>query len=38
MISLAFSISLDSKISGVTLFVGMADWQNDGKEQYKQDD
>ena len=33
MISLAFSIFLDSKISGVTLFVGMADWRNDGTER-----
>ena len=32
MISLAFSIFLDMKISGVTLFGGMADWRNDGTE------
>ena len=31
MISLAFSIFLDMKISGVTLFGGMVDWRNDGK-------
>ena len=35
MISLAFSIFLDMKISGVTLFGGMADWRNDGME-YKE--
>ena len=32
MISLAFSIFLDMKISGVTLFGGIADWGNDGTE------
>ena len=32
MISLAFSTFLDMKISGVTLFGGMADWRNDGTE------